>query len=100
MMNDRQHIYIPPEPTPEVLARNIAEYFVGERRKVKRIELVRLIVAESQHNKLWPSASYEQWDAAIELAVKLGLFRLDGDTVCAAEPKRNNAESGIQLELF
>lgn len=89
----------PQQPSIEALAKDIAEYFAGERKALSRIELVTLIVADARHTKLWPDASYERWNIAIDIAAELGLLRVDGAMVrhieaAAEEPKPN------QLDLF
>lgn len=80
------------------LPKEITEYLRGERRQVRDSELVRLIVQESLFNPQWTKATVEQWDQAIDEAVRQGLIKREGVMlslpVVAAKPKFE------QLDLF
>jgi hypothetical protein len=79
------------------LQSEIVEFFRGEKRPLKRQELIALIVREAAINRAWTSASYEQWDRALAGAVRAGELVLDGEVIRAKvlTPKVNS-----QMELF
>ncbi len=80
------------------LVKEITDYLRGERRSVRDSELVRLIVQDSLSNPQWTTASYRQWEAAIDEAVERGLIVREGVMlslpVAVAKPKVE------QLDLF
>ena len=55
-------------------------------RPAKAEELIREITQMASHNAAWPTATYEQWEAAIETAVKSGLLVRVSQTLWLAPP--------------
>lgn len=80
------------------LSTEIAEYVRGERQAIEQGRLVAYIVADAAANPAWTKATYAEWDAAIDEAIKRGLLMRDGRMIRPAvkqvEPKAE------QLELF
>lgn len=85
------------------LVADIVEFIKSNRGPVNRREIIVEMVSVSSRCKLWPMASYEQWDAAIEHAIRDGLIIATdgGEIVCGRveESKKETAKSS-QMELF
>jgi hypothetical protein len=79
------------------LAAEITEYLVGERRPVEPNELCRLIYLEAAHNIEWTKATFEQWEEALEQAIKRGLIERKGSKVAVAvqAPKPTETQLGL-----
>jgi hypothetical protein len=80
------------------LAKEITEYLRGERRSVRDSELVRLVVQDSIWNPQWTKTTAEQWEAAIDEAVKRGLIVREGSVLSL--PKVVARPKVEQLDLF
>ncbi len=68
-------------------------------RPAKAEELIREITMMASLNAAWPTATYEQWTAAIETAVKRGLLVRVSQTLWLAPPKFEEAKAK-QMGLF
>ena len=80
------------------LSTDVVEYLRGERRKMTRQHLCISIVNEAAHNPAWPKATFEQWEAAVTIAIKQGALLVEGQVVWLAEkPVEKKPE---QLDLF
>lgn len=81
------------------LAKEITEFCKNViARPCKRDELIREITHMASHNTAWPTASYKQWEAAIETACKRGLLILVVETVWV--PVEVAEVKARQQELF
>lgn len=81
------------------LTNDIVEWLAGERVPVRRSDVLLEITKLARHCKLWPVATYEEWDAAIDEAIR------DGRVVeenCKVRLRPTECKSGPskQLELF
>jgi len=56
------------------LAAEITEYLVGERQPMTRADLIGWIIMDANRCKTWTIATCEQWEAAIDEAIKRGLI--------------------------
>lgn len=54
------------------LTNDVIEWLAGERVPMRRADFLLEITRTAQHNKLWPAAKYEEWDAAVDSAIKSG----------------------------
>ena len=85
------------------LAAEIAEYArnvckLNMLRPGKRLELIKDIMREAQHNPAWPKATVKQWELAIIEAKRRGLLDIAGETIWVkVEPV---ASKPVQKGLF
>lgn len=64
------------------LASEIAEYCKNvERKPVKPLELIENIQRDARLTKQWPIATVEQWERAIQEAVRRGLLSKPTETI-------------------
>lgn len=79
------------------LAAEITEYLTGERQATDPAELCRLIYLEGAHNSQWTKATFEQWEEALEQAIKRGLIERKGNKVAVAvqAPKPTETQLGL-----
>jgi hypothetical protein len=79
------------------LAAEITEYLTGERQATEPNELCRLIYLEAAHNTQWTKATFEQWEEALEQAIKRGLIERKGNKVAVAvqAPKPTETQLGL-----
>lgn len=68
-------------------------------RPAKAEELIREITMMASLNAAWPTATYEQWEAAIETAVKSGLLVRTDQKLWLAPPKFEEPKP-VQKGLF
>lgn len=79
------------------LATEITEYLAGERSHLEPAELCRLLYLESAHNREWTKASFEDWERALDEAIKRGLIERKGNKVAVAvqAPKPTETQLGL-----
>ena len=80
------------------LVKDIVEFFLGERRPMKRQELCLAIIKSATHNKAWPKATMGQWEKALATAIKRGDLVLNIETVWP--PVKEVVKKCEQGELF
>jgi hypothetical protein len=80
------------------LAAEIAEYLAGERQATEPNELCRLIYLEAAHNTQWTKATFEQWEEALEQAIKRGLIERKGNKV--AVPSKHQSLPKLSLDYL
>lgn len=81
------------------LSTDVVEWIAGERRAVSRSDVLIDIVRFSKSSKLWPAASYEEWDAAINEAIRDGrIVESNGKLLLA--PPLEVEQKPKQLGLF
>lgn len=79
------------------LAVDVVQFLRGEKRPYKPDELIRLIIQEAAHNRQWATASWQEWRASLDEAVRCGEIEKVGETLwIAARVKQEET----QLELF
>jgi hypothetical protein len=84
----------------DALARELAEYFLGERVPSMPIySLAKQYVGESKFNLEWSAATTDQAIAAIRRAGELGLLRIENDVVSSPEVKKVEKRN-IQLDFW
>jgi hypothetical protein len=81
------------------LAKELAEYFAGERKPMPVYALAKQYAGEAKFNLEWTSATSEQSVAAIRRAAELGLVDIVSDIVYPAKPVQQ-AKPDTQMELF
>lgn len=79
------------------LAIDIVQFLRGEKRPYKTDELIRLIIQEAAHNRQWATASWQEWKAAVDEAVREGEIEKVGETLWIATRVKHEE---TQLELF
>lgn len=78
------------------LVSDVVEWVKGERAPISRLAFLLEITQMARINRLWPEASYEQWEEAIEQAITSGkVVENNGKLSLATEPAAQK-----QLELF
>lgn len=83
----------------DALAKELAEYFRGERKPMPVYSLAKQYAGEAKFNLEWTSATSEQSVAAIRRAAELGLVDIVSDIVYPAKPVEP-AKPETQMELF
>jgi len=81
------------------LPSEITEFLTGERRPMRPVDLAIAIRNEALHNAAWATATIEEWQAAIQQAVKIGKLIEDAGKVRIApqftEPKPKFVQKGL-----
>jgi len=67
-------------------------------RPCKQSEAISEIIKMATHNPAWPTASYEQWQAAIDQAVASGRLTRVSETVWI--PVKVVEKKAVQKEMF
>ena len=81
------------------LAAEIAEYCRNvERKPVKPLELIENIQRDARLTKQWPIATVEQWERAIQEAVRRGLLSKPTETIWV--PTVTKEAKPVQGSLF
>ena len=83
----------------DTLAKELAEYFKGERKPMPVYSLAKQYAGECKFNLEWTSATSEETVTAIRRAHELGLVHIVADIVYPAKPVAKD-ESTKQMELF
>ena len=83
----------------DALAKELAEYFRGERKPMPVYALAKQYAGEAKFNLEWTSATSEQSVAAIRRAAELGLVDIVSDIVYSAKPVEPS-KLETQMELF
>lgn len=76
------------------LPQEITDYLRGERTGLSRINLVRYIQQDADSIGSWSTATAQQWNAAIDEAIKLGLIEQVG-SVLVAKAKKETEKQGM-----
>ena len=84
----------------DTLAKELAEYFIGERvPHMQLYSLAKQYAGECLFNLEWTEATSEQSIAAIRRAGELGLLRIENDVVYLPVVKKFEKQNS-QLDLF
>lgn len=83
----------------DTLARELVDYFLGERRPMPVYSLAKEYVGITKFDLGWKAATAEQAVAAIRRAAEMGLVEIRSEIVHPCEQKTVVKESS-QMELF
>jgi hypothetical protein len=76
------------------LAQEITDYLRGERAGVGRSNLVQYIMNDAVNIGVWTVATEDEWNAAIDEAIKLGRMEQVG-SVLVVKTKKETEEQGM-----
>lgn len=85
----------------DTLARELVEYFLGERRPMPVYTLAKEYVGIAKFDLGWLAATNEEAVSAIRRAAEIGLVEIRADIVHPCEQKKTVIEKeSSQMELF
>lgn len=82
------------------LARELVDYFLGERRPMPIYSLAKEYVAIAKFSLDWQEATSTEAVEAIRRAAELGLIDIRNEVVYPVEQRKPEQKQDTQMELF